>query len=898
MKRKTGLGLLLLLASLPLFAKPTLVREVEGVFEYKLDNGLQILLLPDNAKPVTLVNMTYKVGSRHENYGETGMAHLLEHLIFKGSPKTPEPWAEFTRRGLQANGTTNPDRTNYFASFAANDDTLKWYLGWQADAMVNSHIAKKDLDSEMTVVRNEMERGENNPGRVLYQTMLQSMFGWHNYGKSTIGARSDVENVDIGRLKGFYQTYYRPDNAALIITGKFDTQKVLGWIDDSFGKLAAGKAPLPRLYTIEAAQDGERNITVRRVGGTPIVMAGYRIPPAASREYAALWLLGEILNDVPSGRLYQALVEKQKLATGAGFGARAMHDPGMASLSASPTEKADLDVLQREMLAIAEGFAAKPVTAAELERARKVWLNGWEKRFASPEAVGQGLSEAVAVGDWRLTFLLRDRIKTLTVEEVQQAAVKYLQASNRTVARYIPTDKPQRAPAPAFADIAKELQDFKPQAAAKAVAEFEATPANIDAHTIKGQIGTLKYALLPKPTRGEIVTGTLTLDMGSEQSLQNQVQVASFLRNMLGQGTARLSRQQFNDAADAAKLSWRVSGGAAGISVSFSTVRSQLDASLALLSEALRQPRLDAAALEEERNQALDSLKKQRDEPGSVAANAVAKALNHYPKGSVFYARSPDEREADIRAVTLAQVQDFHRRFYGTQQARFTLVGDFDAKAVPAQLDKLLTGWSAPEAVVKFDYQPAFKPGQRLQLRTPDKANANVSGTLELPIGNDHADVPALNVALHILGDSGNSRLWKRIREKDGLSYGVGMFADLSADEPNGELGIHGSFAPQNLARFEQALQEEMQRALKDGFSAAELAAAKQTIAREIEMDLAQDSSLAGRLSGNLKRNRDLAYTASRLQQYQALTLDEVNAALRRYLKPENFVIAYAGDFK
>ena len=171
---------------------PQLVQTVEGISEYRLDNGLQVLLVPDDSKPTTTVNMTYRVGSRHENYGETGMAHLLEHLLFKGSPRHPTVWAEFSKRGLRANGSTSYDRTNYFASFAADDDNLKWYLGWQADAMVNSYIARKDLDTEMTVVRNEMERGENDPQRIMWQRSMASLFDWHNYGKSTIGARSDA----------------------------------------------------------------------------------------------------------------------------------------------------------------------------------------------------------------------------------------------------------------------------------------------------------------------------------------------------------------------------------------------------------------------------------------------------------------------------------------------------------------------------------------------------------------------------------------------------------------------------------------------------------------------------------------------------------------------------------
>ena len=181
------------------------VTSVEGITEYRLaSNGLKVLLFPDPTKETITVNVTYLVGSAHENYGETGMAHLLEHLVFKGTPRHPNIPQELTAHGSRPNGTTWTDRTNYFETFAATDENLQWALDLEADRMVNSFIAKKDLDSEMTVVRNEFERGENDPFSVLLERTMSSAYLWHNYGKTTIGARSDIENVPIDRLQSFY----------------------------------------------------------------------------------------------------------------------------------------------------------------------------------------------------------------------------------------------------------------------------------------------------------------------------------------------------------------------------------------------------------------------------------------------------------------------------------------------------------------------------------------------------------------------------------------------------------------------------------------------------------------------------------------------------------------------
>jgi zinc protease len=224
---------------------------VEGITEYRLDNGLRVLLFPDQTKQTITVNVTYLVGSRHENYGETGMAHLLEHLVFKGTPRHPNIPKELTERGASPNGTTWYDRTNYFETFAATDDNLDWALDLEADRMVNSFISKKDLDSEFSVVRNEFESGENSPFRVTQQRMMAAAFEWHNYGKTTIGARSDIENVPIEKLQAFYRKYYQPDNAVLLVAGKFDEAKTLELVNQKFGVIPKPDRRLDPIYTIE-----------------------------------------------------------------------------------------------------------------------------------------------------------------------------------------------------------------------------------------------------------------------------------------------------------------------------------------------------------------------------------------------------------------------------------------------------------------------------------------------------------------------------------------------------------------------------------------------------------------------------------------------------------------------
>ncbi|HSK73328.1 MAG TPA: pitrilysin family protein, partial [Pyrinomonadaceae bacterium] len=279
------------------------VTSVEGITEYQMQNGLRVLLFPDQTKQTITVNVTYLVGSRHESYGETGMAHLLEHLVFKGTPRHPNIPQELTTRGARPNGTTWFDRTNYFETFAATDDNLEWALDLEADRMVNSFISEKDLKSEFSVVRNEMESGENDPFSVTLQRVLGTAYEWHNYGKTTIGARSDVENVPIDRLQAFYKKYYQPDNAVLIVAGKFDEAKTLELIKKHFGVIPKPERKLPEIYTVEPTQDGERQVTVRRVGDTQIVIAGYHVPPGSHPDAQAVSLMTSTLLTQPAGRL-------------------------------------------------------------------------------------------------------------------------------------------------------------------------------------------------------------------------------------------------------------------------------------------------------------------------------------------------------------------------------------------------------------------------------------------------------------------------------------------------------------------------------------------------------------------------------------------------------------------
>jgi zinc protease len=875
----------------------TRVQSVGGINEYRLANGLQVLLSPDDSKPTTTVNMTYRVGSRHENYGESGMAHLLEHLLFKGSKAHPTVWAEFTQRGMRANGTTSFDRTNYFASFAANPENLKWYLDWQADAMVNSFIRKQDLDSEMTVVRNEMESGENDPGRILWQRALATMYAWHNYGKPTIGARSDVENVDIGRLQAFYRHYYQPDNATLIVSGKFDLAQTLRWIAEEFGPIPKPTRTLPALYTLEQTQDGERSFTLRRTGGNPMLLASYHVPAAADPRYPAVELLASVLGDEPSGRLHRRLVQKQ-LAAGVWGWAWDLHDPGVAMFGAQLAPGQDTEAARRELLATLESFAAEPVTADELARAKAKWLKSWDLRFTNPEQIGVALSDSVAQGDWRLFFLMRDRIEATTVEQVQKVAVDHLRLANRTLGSYVPTDKPERAPAPLAVDVAAQFKDFKAPAALAQAEAFEATPANIDARTQTFALPSgLKAALLPKGTRGNAVHAELVLRFGDEKSLFGKSAVADLMAALLDKGSAKLTRQQVQDRLDELRTSMSIGGGAGAITVNLASRRETLPQAIALVGELLREPAFDAAVLDEVRRQALAEIEASRTEPEALAANRIARHANPYPKGDPRYARTFDEIEAELKAVDLAQLRALHRGLVGASHAHFGASGDMDAAAVKTALDKAFGDWKSPAPFTRIATPLQPTPPTRIVLRTPDKQNAVLQVTEPVRLNDTDPEYPAFTMANYLLGSGGDSRLWKRIREREGLSYSIYSYVGWSSFEPNSPWVAQAIFAPGNRAKVEAAFTEEIARAVKEGFSDAEVKTGIRGLLAARRLSRAQDARLAGALAHNLYLGRDFSVSQRVDEAIGKLGAEQVNAALRKHLDPQRFVIAVAGDF-
>lgn len=875
------------------------MHTVGGVSDYQLANGLRVVLAPDASKPTTTVNMTYLVGARQENYGQTGMAHLLEHMMFRGTPTTRNALAEFSRRGLEANGSTTSDRTNYYASFASNPETLDWFLSWQADAMVNSLISREDLDSEMTVVRNEMERGENNPFQILLQKMQATAYQWHNYGHSTIGARSDVENVDIKQLQAFYRTYYQPDNAVLIITGRFDPAATLQTVAKEFGKIPRPERVMPPEYTVEPVQDGEREVVLRRHGGTPLVAMMYHIPPASSPDFVALDLGTAILSDTPSGRLYHELVGKNLASSVFGF-ASDMKQPGYALFGAQLEPGMDQDKALATLKQTIESVKDKPFTKEDLDRVRNKWLTDWSQVYASPVHLASALSEASADGDWRLFFLQHNQVENIKLEQVQNVTAEYLVSSNGTSGKYIPTDKPQRAPAAPAADLTALLKDFKGRDAAPITAAFDTTPANIDAATQRTPLdlanGEVKLALLSKPTRGERVEASMVIEFGTADSLKGEREVASAVASLLDHGTRDMTRQQIQDKYDALQAQVSFGGGAGVLSISMSTVGEHLPALIDLVLHIVREADFPSRELVEYQRQASTALSDAMSEPTSLAARALARHDNPWARDDVRYTPTFEEERNEIAALTRQRLQAFYTKFYGAGHILFSAVGAFNEDDVKAALTQGLKGWQAAPAYTRISdpYRPV--PAERFDINTPDKANAFYLAKMPLKLQDTDADFPALYLANYLLGSSETSRLWNRVRVKDGLSYDVRSRISASSFEPSGVWTIYAIHAPQNSKRLVKTINEELQRALDKGFTDEEIQQGIKALLNYRKLARSSDGTLSAAWISYLDLNRTFAWSEKMDKALESLTTAQVNDALRRWLTPDQFSVALAAD--
>jgi zinc protease len=623
-----------------------------------------------------------------------------------------------------------------------------------------------------------------------------------------------------------------------------------------------------------------------------MVAVGYRLPSSLHPDFSAAAMAADILGDTPTGRLHKALVVPG-LATNVfaySFDAR---DPGFVLFGAIVKKGEPLEPVASAMIDVIEGaFGKAPATAEELQRQTQQQRTAYDRAFADPQQLGVVLSEFIALGDWRLFFLFRDQLGQMKPAQVDEAAQRYFVRGNRVVGFYVPEDAPQRAEIPPAPTPAQRLANYTPAVTAVATEAFDPSQANIDKRTTRLEFGNLKVALLPKQNRGRTVNVQAQFRWGDEQSLSGRMLESELASGMLTRGTSKMTRQQIAD--EMTRL--QMTGGLQG----FQTTRENLAGALRLVAHVMKEASFPADEYGQLQQQIATGLASQLDSPEALSRDALSTHFNTYPPGDPRHYIPLKERIGAVPKIPLDAVRAFHRDFYGTGRGEVAIVGDFDADQTAALVKELFAGYAskAPFARVDREYREV-KPA-RIVLDTPDKENATVRARLEFPLRDDEPDAAALTLANEIFGGGSglSNRLIDRLRQKDGLSYGAGSGVNIGSRTRVSTWGMAAIVAPQNIARAEQAMREELERARRDGFTAKEVEDARRGMLQERMVNRSQDGVLAGAWAGNLDLGRTFEFSKQFEDRLKALTVEQVNAAFRKYVEPEKMTFVLAGDAK
>ena len=870
-------------APLAKLAGATLTGSVEGAVEYTWPNGFRAVLLPDVSKATIMVNLVVLVGSRQENYGEHGMAHLFEHMLFKRTKRFASIKDELTKIGGRANGTTSEDRTNYYEEIPASEANLNHAIELEVERLRSAIISRDELKTEMTVVRNELERGENDPSTSLWEAVGAAAFRWHNYGKSPIGPVSDLENVPNEKLLAWYETYYQPDNALMILSGNFDVNKAVAKLGATFGRLPRPKRKLPTTYTVEPVQDGERSVVLRRSGGTPMLMALYHGPARSDPDAAAMELLASVLSTAPSGRLYQALVATEKAAQSSCMGFPTF-EPG--TLVCDVTFKPGQDVATARETFLATLEQRKPISDEEANRAKLQEQSNIERITSDVHRLNMTLTD-LAASDWRYFYRHRDNVDKVTAADLNRVAKKVLVSSNRTLGEYVPTEKPERSSAfVRAAHPAEAIRGYQGRAVQAAGETFDSSFTNIEANTQRGVLASgTKFAFLPKKTRGEVVRMALKFFYGTENTLTNRRVDAENVAELLTKGTTKRSRTAFQDELSKLKAELKVSTRRQVLNVYLKVPRENLEKALALVGEMLREPAFDAREFASSVSERIATLNNDKDEPMDIARRTIRRTL--YPREASHYLYEPlaTEEIATLKDSTLEKAKSFYSAFITPEHATVAFVGDFDPKAVKPELEAMFKGWTAPEKYAKIPFLHVPTKGGDQVIATADKPMATTMLAQSIPMSDVSPDFPTLHLANYLLGGGFlTGRIPARLREKEGMSYGAGSRMYSETGGQSAYFFTYAIYAPQNWERIKAGFKEEIEKATASGFTPEEFKRSKEGYLKERRVRFSEDGAIVDALSEYLAFNRTLAYEEAFDRTIERLTLPEVNEALKKYI--------------
>lgn len=882
--------------------KPQFIGSTEGIKEYSLKNGLKILLLPDASQSNMIVNIVYNVGSRHEGYGEKGMAHLLEHMLFKSTKKLGDIKKELSSKGGRANGTTWLDRTNYYEIFPSSDENLKWSLQMEADRMINATILQEDLDKEFSVVRNEFEIGENSPDGVLTERLVSTAFLWHNYGNSTIGSKEDIERVKANTLRVFYEKYYQPDNATLIVGGNFNTDKALEYIATYFSTIKRPTRALAKTYTVEPAQDGERYVELKRNGDVQSLQAVYHTVPYAHNDYAAIDALVEILTADPSGYLYKALVESQKASSLYAYQPQ-VRDASYLLFNVSVPKDKSMAEAKTTFLSELDNIKNKTFTQADVERAKAKILKALENVQNNTVDFTIYLTEIIGAGDYRLGFLYRDAIEKLTLDDIERVAKKYFATNNRTYGVFIPSKEEERVKPVEISDnsIAELTKTYKGKTVTEDNATFEATISNVKNNLIEYKLSTgLKYAILKKPIKGKKVVASFKFMVSNAKDLAGKASIGQVVARMLKSGTKTRTNEQIQDELDKMKSDVSFFFTGQMLIARINTYEESIKPTFELIQDLITNSVFPEAELTKIITEEKTQIETYRNDPQNVAFEEIERRANKYPKDHIFYLPSADERIAGLNAVKRDQLVEFYNTILGANNGHGTIVGNLNNTEVSDLVTKTFGNWISKSEYTKVNpiHFELTKGNDKIVIK--DKENAAVVGRINFKMDNKNPDYPAMVMANEMFGGGFlTSRIPMRLREKEGISYGAGSYINIPTDNEVAQMGFYAFFNPTKLAKVEEAMNDEIQKAVStNGFTPAELQSAIVTWKNSRKTSLGTENYLMNLINNKLNFGTPLEDFDALESKVDQLKVEQINEIIKKYITLDKAMFIYSGDFK
>ncbi|MBL9200969.1 MAG: insulinase family protein [Opitutaceae bacterium] len=891
----------------------THVKTLGGIAEYKLAaNDLAVLLLEDHSAPVLTFMVTYRVGSRNEVTGTTGATHLLEHLMFKGSKNFHAGNGKgfdtlMDRIGGINNATTWLDRTNYYENLPSQHLELAVQL--EADRMRNLLLREEDRQPEMTVVRNEFERGENDPSEALDKEVGAAAYLAHPYHHPTIGWRSDIEKVSIEKLREFYDTYYWPDNATVTVIGDFQPAAALALIKKYFGPITRAPKPIPQVYTEEPAQTGPRRVVVKRPGEVGVVQIGFKAPGALHADHPALDVLAAVFSDGKTSRFYRALIDAN-LAISADAAKGFFRDNTLFNATAVLAPGVTHDQAEKALLAEIAKVQREGVTPAEVERAINKLLAGHAYRRDGSFAIAGQINESIAVGDWTYYHTLLEKLKAVSPADVQRVAKAYCLEDQSTTGWFIPQAE---APAKPTSSILRRNEisghargpsyyrnpgDVRGRAQGAPLSQ-SAAPAgglgggaaiapNIHRRTVAGvDVLTLKTAIK------EVVTLRGVVGAGDVFNPPGNSAIADLASGMLDKGTAK--QDKFAVAASLEQAGATLAFGTDSHVLNFQgkCLRKDLPLVLGLLAEQLRTPRFDAEEFAKLKKQIAGRFKRQMEDTNLRADGAFARAV--FPAGHPNRPPAEEKYLADLEAATLDQVKAFHAAHYGPALARLIAVGDVDDAAIDRAVGAAFSGWTGGRPVPAAPAAPALAAARTEKVEMPGKTSVSVVIGQPSGLRARDAGYQPLHMATSVLGSGFfSARLLDIIRNQEGLTYGI--VAQLGQDAlADGAWSIQATFAPDLLEKGLASTQRELRRFHASGITEEELKNFKVTLTGSYQVTLATTGGLAAAINAALQRGHGPEWIDEYPKRLQALTLAEVNAAIKARLDPEKMVTVLAG---